>query len=91
MTEYEYRNRLNAEAKKRTYLQRQLALCIDETRILKNRIDLMQRKIEELQDTVLRTLNYQGSASEEYQNEVHRLLGENKALKELIEYYQAKN
>lgn len=91
MTEYEYRNRLNAETAKRTYLQRQLDLCREENRILKNRIDFMQRKIAELQDTVLRTLNSQGSVSEEYQNEVYRLVRENKALKELIEQYQAGN
>lgn len=88
MTEYEYRNRLNAETMKRTYLQRQLDLCRDENRILKNRIDFMQRKIAELQDTVLQTLNSQGSASEEYRNEVYRLVRENRALKELVEQYR---
>lgn len=89
MTEYEYRNRLNAETAKKTYLQRQLDLCRDENRILKNRIDYMQRKIEELQDTILHTLNNQGSVSEEYQSEIHRLVRENAALKELVEQYQA--
>lgn len=89
MTEYEYRNRLNAETAKKTYLQRQLDLCRDENRILKNRIDSMQRKIAELQDTILHTLNSQGSVSEEYKSEISRLLKENATLKELIEHYQA--
>ncbi len=85
MTEFEYRNRLNQEIARRTHMQRELEKALEENRLLRQQIALLQQKNDRIHQE---TLNYIASLKEtenRFQERIDILESENERFQDLLE------
>ena len=84
MTEYELRTKLNAETVRRTYMQKELENSQIENRLLKEKIDCLEKMIADLKAELLKQLNSYYTMSEEYQIQIRMLRNEKLELYDII-------
>lgn len=84
MTEYELRTKLNAETVRRTYMQKELENSQIENRLLKEKIDCLEKMIADLKAELLKQLNSYYIMSEEYQIQIRMLRNEKLELYDII-------
>lgn len=84
MNEYELRTRLNAETVRRSYMQKKLDDCQNENRLLKEKIDYLEKVISDLKSELLKQINSYHIMSEEYQIQIRMLRNEKSELHDVI-------
>jgi len=85
MNEFELRNRLSAEMAKNAHLHRELERAENENRLLRDKIDVLNNKVYDLQQATLDYFKAIRDLEDEYQNHLYRLEKEKHELLEIIE------